>query len=113
MAGKKRKFPNLKKHLTVRGGKAIVTDLSKRGETTVISPPKGKSFSRKAVAGHLKAGTGLDHMIKRLENAARIGKPPVSPHSENTGKGKRHRFRGGVEGSGPYRQLRGHSKRTG
>lgn len=104
MAGKN------KKNLHIRGGRALI---SKRGETTVISPPKGKHFSRRGVEGHLKAGTDMDHMIRRLEDAARIGKSPVSPHSKNTGKGKRHKFTGGVEGSGPYRKLRGRSKRTG
>jgi len=101
------------------GGKAVYGDIAKntkvervhgretrKGDVSVITPPKGKHFDKRAVSRQVrstKTDSDMDKVIRGLEREARIGMPPVSPHSENTGKGKRYKletekrrtFRGG------------------
>jgi len=107
--GKKRKVAGI-------GGKAVIYSPSKqtrkRGDVSVITPPKGKHFSTRAVSRQVRGSPDIDQVIRGLEREARIGMTPVSPHSANTGKGKRFRLQT-EKGWNGKRSLKVRSKRTG
>jgi len=107
---------NGKRKVGAMGGKAIYYDprkqTRKRGDVSVITPPKGKHFSTRAVSRRVRDSTDIDQVIRGLEREARIGMTPVSPHSTNTGKGKRFRLQT-ERGWNGKRSLKVRSKRTG